>query len=116
MLIALASAVALSPLYTGSRRADGREARRWSSFSSSSRILWWSSSGFVQPLVLVGLIVAIKAISSERSTGGGGQVLSSLDSSFMLRIGSSSWGLAVVLVMLVLVLSWQRSVQGFFWR
>ncbi|KAK9081625.1 hypothetical protein Syun_031408 [Stephania yunnanensis] len=97
MLIALASAVALSPLYTGSRR------RR-------------SCSGFVQPMVLVGLIVAIRAISSQRSGGGCGQLFSSLDSSSVLRIGSSSWGLAGVLVMLLLVLSWQGSVQGLFWR
>ncbi|KAK9099526.1 hypothetical protein Syun_026571 [Stephania yunnanensis] len=40
---------------------------------------------------------------SLRSGGGCGQLFSSLDSSSVLRIGSSSWGLAGVLVMLLFV-------------
>uniref|UniRef100_A0A6N2KH29 CASP-like protein n=1 Tax=Salix viminalis TaxID=40686 RepID=A0A6N2KH29_SALVM len=56
--------------------------------------------------------------SSSMSVHGGdaASFIPSPDPSWVLRIGSSSWGLAGVLVMLVLVLSWQDSVQEFFWR
>lgn len=97
MVLALVSAVVLSPLYVD-RKSEYRHETRW-------------SSGFVLPAVLAGLIVAIKTTSTQR-----GNRSESEASSVLLRIGNSSWGLAAVLVMLVCVLSWQSSVQQFFWR
>ncbi|XP_054783794.1 uncharacterized protein LOC129291821 [Prosopis cineraria] len=99
MVLALASAVVLSPLYNVKPKSDGRfYESRW-------------SSGFVLPMVLAGLIIAIRTSSSSSSS-----LLPSPEPSWVLRIGTSSWGLAGVLVMLILVLYWQASVQEFFWR
>ncbi|PSR96944.1 Glutamate--tRNA ligase [Actinidia chinensis var. chinensis] len=100
MVLALVSAVVLSPLYVNRRNDSNYETR-------------WNSSGFVLPVVLAGLIIAIKTTSSSSSSS---MVFPSSEPSWVLRIGSSSWGLAGVLVMLMLVLSWQDSVQHFFWR
>ncbi|CAK9324732.1 unnamed protein product [Citrullus colocynthis] len=94
IVLALASAVVLSPLR---------------SYETS-----WSS-GFVLPLVLLGLIIAIKTSSSCSSTSRDSAILSS-DPSWVLKTGSSSWGLAGILMMLILGLSWQNSVQEFLWR
>uniref|UniRef100_A0A0A0LEN3 Uncharacterized protein n=1 Tax=Cucumis sativus TaxID=3659 RepID=A0A0A0LEN3_CUCSA len=95
IFLALASAVVLSPLR---------------SYETS-----WSS-GFVVPLVLLGLIVAIKTSSSCSSTSRDSAILPSDHPSWVLKIGSSSWGLAGILMMLILGLSWQSSVQEFLWR
>lgn len=108
MVLALVSAIVLSPLYhVTSRKADTRYYETK-----------WMSSGFVLPMVLAGLIIAIKTTSSSSpsSTQEGSSFIPSRDPSWVLRIGSSSWGLAGVLVMLMLVLSWQSSVHEFFWR
>ncbi|KAJ6327424.1 hypothetical protein OIU78_014327 [Salix suchowensis] len=101
MVLALASAVVLSPLYVKRRNDE----TKW-------------SPGFVLPMVLAGLIIAIRTTSSSISVRRGSRAsfIPSPDPSWVLRIGSSSWGLAGVLVMLTLVLSWQDSVQEFFWR
>ncbi|MED6221366.1 hypothetical protein PIB30_053808 [Stylosanthes scabra] len=108
MLLALVSAVVLSPLYANSK-SDTR------SYHEST----WSS-GFVLPMVLAGLIIAIRTASSPSTSYSSSSPRSSLlpspDPSWVLRIGSSSWGLAGVLLMLLLVLYWQASVQEFFWR
>ncbi|XVF02152.1 hypothetical protein REPUB_Repub04eG0151300 [Reevesia pubescens] len=71
------------------------------------------------------LIVAIRSTtfssfsssssSLMQSGGGRGSVIPFPDPSWVLRIAGSSWGLAGILVMLMLVLSWQESVQDFFW-
>ncbi|KAI5602381.1 hypothetical protein POPTR_001G168400v4 [Populus trichocarpa] len=108
MVLALASAVVLSPLYV-KRKND-----HTGYFNHETK---WSS-GFVLPMVLAGLIIAIRTTSSSMSVhrGAAASFIPSPDPSWVLRIGSSSWGLAGVLVMLVLVLSWQDSVQEFFWR
>ncbi|KAL6137428.1 hypothetical protein ACLB2K_062720 [Fragaria x ananassa] len=111
MVLALVSAIVLSPLYhVSSRKTDRRHYETK-----------WMSSGFVLPMVLAGLIIAIKTTSSSSSsssasTRGGSSCIPSPDPSWVLRIGSSSWGLAGVLVLLMLVLSWQSSVHEFFWR
>ncbi|KAI9102899.1 hypothetical protein K1719_023338 [Acacia pycnantha] len=101
MVLALASAVVLSPLYNMKpKSSDGRYYEsKW-------------SPGFVLPMVLAGLIIAIRTSSSSSSSS----FLLSPEPSWILRIGASSWGLAGVLVMLILVLNWQASVQEFFWR
>ncbi|RYQ89107.1 hypothetical protein Ahy_B09g095924 isoform A [Arachis hypogaea] len=107
MMLALVSAVVLSPLYANSK-SDTR------SYHESR----WSSS-FVLPMVLAGLIIAIRTASlpsTSSSSSPRSSLLSSPDPSWVLRIGSSSWGLAAVLLMLLLVLYWQASVQEFFWR
>ncbi|CAL1399641.1 unnamed protein product [Linum trigynum] len=115
MVLALTTAVVLSPLY-----ASGKNDHSSSRFYPHYEPGW--SSGLVLPVVLAGLIIAIKTTSSSSSTanGGGSSFGSSLvlspDPSWVLRIGSSSWGLAGILVMLMLVLSWQESAQHFFWR
>ncbi|XWS12147.1 hypothetical protein CRYUN_Cryun37aG0065000 [Craigia yunnanensis] len=108
MVLALITAVVLSPLYV--RRKN--ETRYYE---------MKLSSGFVLPMVLAGLIVAIRTTSSSSSSssmqsGGRASIIPSPDPSLVLRIGGSSWGLAGILVMLMLVLSWQESVQEFFWR
>ena len=101
MALALASSIVLSPLYN-----THYEARFLS-----------SSSAFLLPMVLAGLIIGIKITSSSSSSSSSSSgAVPSPDPSWVLRIGSSSWGLAAVLVMLVLVLSWQESAQEFFWR
>lgn len=102
MVLALASAVVLSPLYVKQKKSEARYDTIW-------------SSGFVLPMVLLGLIIAIRTTSSSSSMNGG-TLISSVDHSWVLRIGSSPWGLGGVLVLLMLVLSWQGSVQEFFWR
>ncbi|XP_030526336.1 uncharacterized protein LOC115737997 [Rhodamnia argentea] len=107
MVLALVSALVLSPLYVD-RKSEAKyyHEAKW-------------SSGFVLPLVLAGLIIAIKTTSSSSSSSGyvrRGSAIPSPDPSWVLRIGSSAWGLAGVLVMLMLVLSWQHSVQEFLWR
>ncbi|KAH7867114.1 hypothetical protein Vadar_028992 [Vaccinium darrowii] len=106
MALALASAVVLSPLYANRTTEYSRYETRW-------------NSGFVLPMVLAGLIIAIKTTSSSSSSSSSSDktmMFPASDPSLMWRIGSSSWGLAGVLVMLMLVLSWQDSVQHFFWR
>ncbi|KAL2555024.1 uncharacterized protein Fot_08643 [Forsythia ovata] len=103
MVLAMVSAVVLSPLCVN-RTNESRYEARW-------------SSGFVLPMVLAGLIVAIRTTSSNSmQRGNRASVSLSSDESTVLRIGSSSWGLAGILVMLLFVLSWQASVQHFFWR
>lgn len=110
MVLALVSAIVLSPLYV-SRKHDNR------SYHESK----WNS-GFVLPMVLAGLIIAIKTTSSSSSSSSSvkrdasSTSLLPSDPSWVLRIGSSSWGLAGLLLMLTLVLSWQDSVREFFWR
>ncbi|KAJ4833241.1 hypothetical protein Tsubulata_028219 [Turnera subulata] len=107
MVLALVSAVVLSPLYVR------RKNDNWRYYDTK-----WSS-GFVLPMVLVGLVIAIRTSSASSSSSmpaQRGSFLPGSDPSLVLRIGSSSWGLAGVLVMLMLVLSWQDSVQEFFWR
>src|ERR1044072_826360 len=100
MVLALASAVVLSPLYANSRSDRRHYESKW-------------SSGFVLPMLLAGLIIAIRTTSSSSPRT---SLLPSPEPSWVLRIGSSSWGLAMVLVMLMLVLFWQPSVQEFLWR
>ncbi|GFZ11712.1 hypothetical protein Acr_23g0000970 [Actinidia rufa] len=78
MVLALVSAVVLSPLYVNRRNDSNYETR-------------WNSSGFVLPVVLAGLIIAIKTTSSSSSSS---MVFPSSEPSWVLRIGSSSWGLA----------------------
>ncbi|KAL6972645.1 hypothetical protein U1Q18_026828 [Sarracenia purpurea var. burkii] len=108
MALAIASAILLSPLY-GKQKRESRSQTGW-------------NSGFVLPVILAGLIIAIKTTSSSSSTPQRGvwdestTVFPSSDPSSVLRIGRSSWGLAGVLVVLMLVLSWQDSVHNFFWR
>lgn len=108
MVLALVSAVVLSPLYVNSK-----SDRRY--YESK-----WTSSGFVLPMILFGLIIAIRTSSSSSScvssSSTKGSLLPSHDPSLVLRIGSSSWGLAAVLVMLMLVLHWQGSVQELLWK
>ncbi|KAE8715099.1 hypothetical protein F3Y22_tig00110187pilonHSYRG00562 [Hibiscus syriacus] len=102
MALALIAAVVLSPLYV----------------SSKQEIRYYEmklSSGFVLPMVLAGLIIAIRTTSSMEN-GGRAWLSPSPDPAWVLRIGGSSWGLAAILVMLMLVLSWQESVKEFFWR
>ncbi|PWA80969.1 hypothetical protein CTI12_AA191770 [Artemisia annua] len=110
MVLAMVTAVVLSPLYVnGSQKETHLETRLW-------------NSGFVLPMVLAGLIVAIKTTSSSSSSSAASSssATSSCEgdssSSWVLRIGSSSWGLAGILGMLMFVLYWQHSVQHFFWR
>ncbi|KAI3455624.1 hypothetical protein Pfo_012287 [Paulownia fortunei] len=109
MVLALVSALMLSPLYVDHRKSESRlEAR-------------WSSSGLVLPVVVAGLIVAIKTTTSSSNKNavqrGGADFQSPEDNAgLVFRIGSSSWGLAGILIMLLFVISWQTSVQHFFWR
>ncbi|XP_057455067.1 uncharacterized protein LOC130746456 [Lotus japonicus] len=105
IVMALVSAVVLSPLYANSRSDRRHYESKW-------------SSGFVLPMVLAGLIIAIRTTSSSRSSVSSprASLLPSPEPSWVLRIGSSSWGLAMVLVMLMLVHNWKASVQEFFWR
>ncbi|KAJ6932786.1 hypothetical protein NC651_008268 [Populus alba x Populus x berolinensis] len=64
--------------------------------------------------VVLSPLTTSSSMSARR--GSRASFIPSLDPSWVLRIGSSSWGLAGVLVMFMLVLSWQDSVQEFFWR
>ncbi|KAL0415042.1 UNVERIFIED_CONTAM: hypothetical protein Slati_3336100 [Sesamum latifolium] len=103
MLLALVSAVVLSPLYVDHRKSESRlEAR-------------WSSGGLVLPAVVAGLIVAIKTTTSSSNSSANFESSDS-NSSAGLVFRSSSWGLAGILIMLLFVVSWQDSVQHFFWR
>ncbi|KAL0319441.1 UNVERIFIED_CONTAM: hypothetical protein Sangu_2100300 [Sesamum angustifolium] len=105
MVLALVSAIVLSPLYVDHRKSESRlEAR-------------WSSCGLVLPAVVAGLIVAIKtSTSSSNSRANFESPDSNSSAGLVFRIGSSSWGLAGILIMLLFVVSWQDSVQHFFWR
>ncbi|KAI5665400.1 hypothetical protein M9H77_15253 [Catharanthus roseus] len=116
MIFALISAILLSPLYVHRKNEYRSYETRW-------------SSGFVLPVVLVGLIVAIKTTSSSSSSSSSvqrwnnrsGSNLFRSDpeassASSVLRIGNSSWGLAGVLLLLICVLSWQSSLQQLLWR
>uniref|UniRef100_A0A3Q7GM31 Uncharacterized protein n=1 Tax=Solanum lycopersicum TaxID=4081 RepID=A0A3Q7GM31_SOLLC len=105
MALALVSAVVLSPLYVdrGKKESSYYETR-------------WSC---VLPVLLAGLIVAIRSTSSSSSVRGRAStssIFASPQPSAVLRIGSSSWGLAGVLVMLLCVLSWQSSMQQYLWK
>ncbi|KAG2380033.1 hypothetical protein LR48_Vigan11g009300 [Vigna angularis] len=108
MVLALVSAVVLSPLY-GNSRSDRK-------YYESK----WSSAGFVLPMFLAGLIIAIRttssSVSSSSSSTARASFLPSPEPSWVFRVGSSSWGLGGILVMLMLLLHCQTSVQEFFWR
>ncbi|CAN4089182.1 unnamed protein product [Withania somnifera] len=109
MVLALVSAIVLSPLYVD------REGKKESSYYETR----WSCGGIVLPVLLAGLIVAIRSTSSSSSVQGGSSrssLFASPEPSSVLRIGSSSWGLAGVLVMLLCVLSWQSSMQHYLWK
>lgn len=110
MGLALVSAIVLSPLYMTIK--NDHHYHHHTIFHNETK--YWNS-GFVLPMVLAVLIIAIKTTTSSSSMERV-SVFPSPDPSWVLRIGSSSWGLAGILVMLVLVLSWQDSVQHFFWR
>ncbi|KAL3343925.1 hypothetical protein AABB24_027448 [Solanum stoloniferum] len=107
MVLALVSAVVLSPLYVdrGKKESSYYETR-------------WSCGGIVLPVLLAGLIVAIRSTSSSSVRGRGSRslIFGSPEPSAVLRIGSSSWGLAGVLVMLLCVLSWQSRMQQYLWK
>ncbi|KAI4329082.1 hypothetical protein L6164_021384 [Bauhinia variegata] len=104
MVLALVSAVVLSPLYVNSKNDIRYYESKW-------------SSGFVLPMVLAGLIIAIRTTSSVSSgSNPRASLLPSPEPSWVLRIGSSSWGLAGILVMLMMALHWQTSVHDLFWR
>ena len=103
MALALASSIVLSPLMYNT--STHYEAKYFTSLSSA----------FLLPMVLAGLIIGIKISSSSSSSSSVSAPVSD-PAWVLLRIGSSSWGLAVLLVMLVFVLSWQKSAQEFFRR
>lgn len=105
VVLALVSAIILSPLYNAGRRNENTR----SYFETKL------SSGFVLPVVLSGLIIAIRTVSSP-SRMRGSAIDPSVEASCVLRIGGSSWGLAGVLLTLLFVLSWRHSVRDFFWR
>ncbi|KVI05848.1 hypothetical protein Ccrd_015804 [Cynara cardunculus var. scolymus] len=87
MVFAMVTAIVLSPLYVNVGQKDAYlETRLW-------------NSGFVLPMVLGGLIVAIKTTSSSSSSNA-----TEDSSSSSLRIGRSSWGLAAFLGMLFFLL------------
>ncbi|KAI3759789.1 hypothetical protein L6452_07847 [Arctium lappa] len=100
MVFAMITAVVLSPLYINNvgEKDAYLESRLW-------------NSGFVVPVVLGGLIVAIKTTSSSSSNA-----RSSCEEASSLRIARSSWRLAAILGMMLFVLYWQDSAQHFFWR
>lgn len=105
MVLALVIAVVLSPLYVDRGKKESSYYERW------------SCGGIVLPVLLTGLIVAIRSTSSSSVQGGSrSSIFGSSEPSSVLRIGSSSWGLAGVLVMLLCVLSWQSSMQHYLWK
>ncbi|GER53566.1 serine rich protein [Striga asiatica] len=119
MLLALVSAIVLSPIYADRRKIESHLEMRW------------SSGGLVLPVVVVaGLIVAIRTTNSSSKnhslqkgsqSHNNGDIYRSPDdnncgASLVFRIGSSSWGLAGILVMLIFVISWQDYVKHIFWR
>ncbi|KAK9054761.1 hypothetical protein SSX86_025840 [Deinandra increscens subsp. villosa] len=106
MVLAMVTAVVLSPLYVNGRQKEAH----------LDSMLW--NSGFVLPMLLLGLIIAIKSTSTSSSSYSSSscEYDSSSSSSLMLRIGGSSWGLAGVLGMLLFLLYWQHCVQRFLWR
>ncbi|KAL8139793.1 hypothetical protein V2J09_005814 [Rumex salicifolius] len=80
MALALVAAVVLSPLYASRHSSETRYDHRW-------------NSGFVLPVVLAGLIIAIKTTSSMSSSSF--SLLSAIpetDPSSAIRVGGSSWG------------------------
>lgn len=103
MVLALVVALVLSPLYVdrGKKESSYYETR-------------WSCGGIVLPVLLAGLIVAIRSTSS--SSRSRSSIFRSPEPSAVLRIGTSSWGLAGVLVMLLCVLSWKSSMQHYLWK
>ncbi|KZV50079.1 hypothetical protein F511_21649 [Dorcoceras hygrometricum] len=105
MVLALASAIILSPLYVNRRRSESRYEERW------------GSSGFLLPVVVVaGLIVAIKTTTtSSKQRKEADFSHRNANAGLVFRIGSSL-GLAGILIMLLFVISWQASVKHFFWR
>lgn len=114
MVLALVSAVVLSPFYMNNNdniRSNRNYDSKW-------------SSGFVLPVLLAGLILAIKTTTSNNNSASTSEPVHrqvSTDSgeasvSQTVRTGSSSWGPAAVLAMLIFLLSWQNSAQHFFWR
>ncbi|KAK0595359.1 hypothetical protein LWI29_005892 [Acer saccharum] len=112
MVLALISAVVLSPLYVTRSKNDHHH------YYYERKLLGNTSySTFVLPLVLGGLIIAIRTTSSSSSSSASmemqerASLIPSPEPSWVLRIGSSSWGLAGVLVMLLLVLSWQVALE-----
>ncbi|KAK1577178.1 hypothetical protein Q3G72_019594 [Acer saccharum] len=112
MVLALISAVVLSPLYVTRSKNDHHH------YYYERKLLGNTSySTFVLPLVLGGLIIAIRTTSSSSSSSSSmemqerASLIPSPEPSWVLRIGSSSWGLAGVLVMLLLVLSWQVALE-----
>lgn len=106
MVLALASAIILSPLYVSDRRSESRYEERW---GSSSFVL-------LSVVVVAGLIVAIKTTSSLKRRGKADFSHQDTNAGLVFRIGSSSLGLAGILIMLLFVISWQASVKHFFWR
>ncbi|KAL8118805.1 hypothetical protein AgCh_016341 [Apium graveolens] len=115
MVLALVSAVVLSPFYMNLNNDNSRTTRSYDS-------KW--SSGFVLPVLLAGLILAIKTTTSNYNSASTSKPLHrqlTMDSgetsvSQTVRTGSSSWGPAAVLATLIFLLSWQNSAQHFFWR
>ncbi|KAH6827910.1 hypothetical protein C2S53_014872 [Perilla frutescens var. hirtella] len=102
MVLALVSAIVLSPLYVDHRKSESLVESRW------------SSSGLVLPAVVVGLIAAIKTTTSSNNAArkrSDSDQFESADNcngaAFLFRIGSSSLGLAGILIMLLFVISWR---------
>lgn len=106
MVMALVVSIVLSPLYVVRRSRN--EQRRYYETKLDS--------GFVLPLLIAGLIIAIRTTSGSSLSTRRYSLLPSPDPCWVLRIGSSSWGLGGLLILLLLVLSWQDSLQDFFWR
>ncbi|KAK1362754.1 Serine rich protein [Heracleum sosnowskyi] len=115
VVLSLVTAVVLSPFYMNSNNDNSRRTRNYDS-------KW--SSGFVLPVLLAGLIVAIKTTTSKNNSASTSKPVhrqfttdsGEASGSQTVGTGSSSWGLATVLVTLIFLLSWQNSVQHFFWR
>lgn len=106
MVLALVMSILLSPLYVVRRSRN--EQRRY----HDTKLNY----GFVLPLLIAGLIITIRTTSGSSLSTRRCSLLPSPDPCSVLRIGSSSWGLAGLLILLLLVLSWQSSLQDFFWR
>ncbi|KAF7843598.1 TMV resistance protein N-like [Senna tora] len=87
IIMAIVSAIILSPLYVEPRKYNRRYYNHYNNhYYYYYESKYWSS-GFVLPMVLIGLIIAIRTSSSSRS------MLLPSEPSWVLRIGSSSWGL-----------------------